>query len=57
MKFRHINSKLISLFQHMSPTFRDEFVKSISEARHAIAQVVEAEIDAREDISHGRRLG
>lgn len=56
MKFGHIDAKLISLFQHMLTTLCDELVKSVGEARHAISQVIEAEIDAGEGISHGRRL-
>ena len=56
MNFGHIDAKVISLFQHMLTTRCDEFVESVGEARHAISQVVEAEIDAGESISHERRL-
>ena len=57
VKLGHVNAELITLFEHMFTTLCDEFVKSVGEARHAISQIIEAEIDAGEGIDHRRCLG
>lgn len=41
----YVHAKSISLFQYLLPPALDEVVKSYSELLHALAQVVEVEVD------------
>lgn len=50
--FRNVHSEGIALLQDTLSSAFDELVKASSELRHALSQVIEAEIDAGERVCH-----
>lgn len=54
--FSNIHAELVALFEHSPSSLLNEVVESGCELVHTAAQVVEAEIDCRELVRHGRRI-
>jgi hypothetical protein len=52
LQFGEINVELISLLQDLLPATLDEGVEFGGELGHAVAQVLEAEVDAGERVGH-----
>ena len=47
-----VHAELIALFEDAFAPFGDEFVESVGESRHAVAELVEAEVYAGEGVGH-----
>jgi hypothetical protein len=56
MNFCDVHAELIALFENSLAAGFYEVVELDGELCHAVAQLVEAEIDRGEGVSHGRRV-
>ena len=52
LEFGEVDAELIAFFQDALASFVDEIVESCCELGHAIAEVIKAEVYAREGVSH-----
>jgi hypothetical protein len=55
-EFGHVHAKGVALFEHALAAAFDEFVEAVGEGGHALAQVVETEVDGGEAVGHRGRI-
>ena len=48
----HVDAEMVAFFEYTLTAPVDEEIESLGEAGHAIAQVVEAKLDARQLVDH-----
>lgn len=48
----HVDAEMVALLEYALATLVDEKIESLGEASHAIAQIVETKLDARELVEH-----
>jgi hypothetical protein len=56
-KLSDVHAEGIALFQHALAAALDKVVEALRELGHALAQVVEAEVDRGQGVGHGGRVG
>ena len=52
LQLGHFHPELVALFEDALATFDDEVVEAVGESCHAIAQFIEAEVDAGKGVGH-----
>lgn len=52
MHLGHIDAELVALFQHSSASLLYESIEACGELIHAIAQIIEPEVDGRKLVGH-----
>lgn len=57
MKLSNIHVEMVALFENLLATFVDESIKFLGKPSHAIAKIIETEIDVWEGVCQGGGLG